>query len=51
MEFAQPPDVFRLTVIDVVKDRIMRATDLAGLASEFTLANQFSSGCSTPGFV
>jgi hypothetical protein len=49
--FAEPLDVLGISVIDVVNERLMRAADLAGLALQLALANQFSSSCSTPGFV
>ena len=50
MAFAEPLDVLRITVIDVVNERLPGATDLTGLALQLTLANQFG-GLLCTGFV
>ena len=51
MAFAEPPDVLRTGVIDVVNQRLPGAADLARLLFQFTLTNQFGNGCSNPGFI
>jgi hypothetical protein len=42
MAFAEPLDELRITVIDVVNQRLMRAADSTGPALQLTLADQYS---------